>query len=276
MKNKFILFFALVLFVGIANLVNAQDIIVLRQELDDIREDIKILQRKNYSGGGSEVEVKVGRLDEVIRSTAGRLDELDFKIKQLDEKITLVNKDIDVRMSLLEGKQVKGGSGNFVDNSPKFQAPVAVDAPKVLVGGSIDREENLQPLQAASAQEVYQKALEALKAGNYYLAEENFNRILSKFPQDKLAGNAQYWLGETYYAKKEYDRAAVAFAKGYKNYKGSQKGPDSLLKLGLSMASLKKKDEACTAFASLPVEFPKAEAIVKERAKSEAKKLGCK
>ena len=75
--------------------------------------------------------------------------------------------------------------------------------------------------------------------------------------------------------RKDFAKAAVAFAKGYEKYKGP-KGPDSLLKLGMSMRELKKKTEACVAFMSLPTEFPKAEAALLSRAKSEASKLNCK
>lgn len=48
----------------------AQDVTVLMQEMNDIREDLKILQRQMYNDGGSELVVTVGRLDELVRSTA--------------------------------------------------------------------------------------------------------------------------------------------------------------------------------------------------------------
>ena len=175
----------------------AQDVTVLMQEMNDIREDLKILQRQMYNDGGSELVVTVGRLDELVRSTAGRLDELDYKIKQLDEKINLINKDIDVRMKLLEGKKITGSGGSIADNSPKFSAPVAKEAPQSIVGGSISNDE-LKPIRKLTAAEIYQKGLEALKASDFAVAEENFNTVLNKYPTDKLAGNAQYWLGETY------------------------------------------------------------------------------
>ena len=255
----------------------AQDVTVIMQELADLREELVILQRKSYNGENSELEVRVGRLDEVIRSASGRMDELEYKIKQLNEKLDLVNKDIDVRMKLLEGKKITGsGTAAVVDNSPKFAAPVAQNAPSAIVGGAISRGDNLEPIKMPTPAEIYQKGLEALKATDYAAAEENFNKILSKHPKDKLAGNAQYWLGETYYARKEFDRAAVSFAKGYQNYKESPKRADSLLKLGMSMQSLNKKDEACAAFVSLPTEFPKADKTLKNKAAEGAKKLGCK
>ena len=112
-------------------------------------------------------------------------------------------------------------------------------------------------------------------AGKSAEAEQNFQMVLDKFPSDKLAGNAQYWLGEVYYNDKNFAKAAVAFAKGYEQYKTGAKGPDCLLKLGLSMAQLNKKDEACLAFVNLPNEFPNASADIKNKAKTEAKKYNC-
>ena len=206
----------------------------------------------------------------------GRIDELDYKIKQLSEKIDMINRDIDVRISLMEGKTPTVSSNVQVeDNSPKFAAPVANNAPQSIVGGSISKEDNLQPVKGSTAPEIYQSGLEALKATEYEKAEKAFNKILTKFADDKLAGNAQYWLGETYYARKEFDKAAIAFAKGYQGYKNSAKAADSLLKLGMAMQGLNKNKEACAAFTSLPKEFPKAEKTLKEKAKSEAKKLKC-
>ena len=61
-----------------------------------------------------------------------------------------------------------------------------------------------------------------------------------------LAGNAQYWLGETYYVRKDYENAATAFALGYQKYPKSAKAADDLLKLGMSLGNLGKKPDACT------------------------------
>lgn len=159
----------------------------------------------------------------------------------------MINKDIDVRMKLLEGKKITGSGGSVADNSPKFSAPVAKEAPQSIVGGSISNDE-LKPIRKPTAAEVYQKGLEALKASDFAAAEENFNTVLNKYPKDKLAGNAQYWLGETYYARKDYGRAAVAFAKGYQGYKNNPKGADSLLKLGMSMQELGKERRSLRRF----------------------------
>ncbi len=274
--KKFVSLFVFGLFLTVVE-AKAQDYIGLQQELDDIREDIKIMQRKMYNNDDGSSAAQLTRLEEQVRSVSGRFDELEYRIKQLGDKIDLVNKDIDVRMSILEGKKISPAvSSEVVDNTPKFAAPVAVEAPQSIVGGDITRDDSLQPANGDTAPEIYQSALEALKAEQYDEAEKKFNKILNRFPTDKLAGNAQYWLGESYYGRKQYEKAAVTFAKGYQQYHAGTKAPDSLLKLGMSMQMLKKNKEACAAFVSLPKEFPKAEKNVRDRAALEAKKLGCK
>lgn len=256
----------------------------IESELAQLREDITFLQRQVYRDnndsslnltGSKNVSVQVGQLDELVRQVIGRTDELEHRIKKLNERLDVMNKDIDVRFKLLEGKPISGGAGVKQENKTKFSAPVAKDAPKSLVGDSV-KEDELKPLKGFDVKEIYQEGLEALKANNSEQAEERFSTILTRFPDDKLAGNAQYWLGEVYYGRKDFAKSAVAFAKGYEKYKSGPKGADSLLKLGMSMRELKKNQEACVAFTNLAKEFPKAEESLKNRAKAEAVKLKCK
>ena len=90
-----------------------------------------------------------------------------------------------------------------------------------------------------------------------------------------MAGNAQYWLGETYFTRNRFMEAATAFAEGYKRYPKGAKAPDSLLKLGMSLGRANQKQNACVALAQLDRDFPQAGAAIKERAGTEKKRLGC-
>jgi tol-pal system protein YbgF len=114
-----------------------------------------------------------------------------------------------------------------------------------------------------------------MKDAKYPAAEAAFKEFIVAHPKDQMAGNAQYWLGETYYARGKYMEAATAFADGYKRYPKSAKAPDALLKLGMSLARAEQKQNACIALAKLGNEFPHAAASVRQRAASEIKKLGC-
>lgn len=265
----------------------AQELVGIQEQIDALKEEMIILQRKVYrentdayipAGNPAKTDVKLGEYDEIIRTMNGQIDEMEHQIKQLENKIDTINKDMDIRFKLLEGKPIPAGQAAAAAPK-KFDAAVATGAPKSIVGDAVTTAslKNLTPAQAkASADDLYKNGLEALKAGKSAEAEQNFMLILDKYSTDKLAGNAQYWLGEVYYKDKNFAKAAVAFGKGYEKYKSGSKGADSLLKLGLSMEQLGKKAEACSAFVNLPAEFPKADNAVKSKAQSEAKKIGCK
>lgn len=98
---------------------------------------------------------------------------------------------------------------------------------------------------------------------------------LALVPNDPLAGDAQYCLGETYYTRGQYKDAAGAFLEGYKTYGSSREAPDSLLKLGMALAQLGQKHEAGSTFGKLDRKFPQAPGYIYDTAKSESRKLGC-
>jgi tol-pal system protein YbgF len=127
----------------------------------------------------------------------------------------------------------------------------------------------------ADAATLYNQGYGDLLRRDYDSAEIAFRRLIETHPTDKLAGDAQYWLGESYYVRGQYKNAADAFLKGFKSYGAGPKGPDSLLKLGMSLAALGQKDAACSSFAELGTKFPTAPSHVREEAAGERRKAGC-
>jgi tol-pal system protein YbgF len=123
--------------------------------------------------------------------------------------------------------------------------------------------------------QLYETAYGYLLQRDYGAAEVAFDDFLKKFPSDSLAGNAQYWLGESHFVRGQYKAAAGAFLKGYQSFAQSQKAPDSLLKLAMSLDRLGQKDAACSSFAELNTKFPNAGQSVKARAQSERQRVGC-
>ncbi len=129
---------------------------------------------------------------------------------------------------------------------------------------------------ATTPREIYEAAFALLRKPDYENAEKEFKAFLAKYPQDPLAANAHYWLSETYYARKKYDEAVVAFADGYKKYPTHTKAVDNLFKLGMSFSALKKSEEACVTFAQFHKKFPKAPSSIMKRVETEETKLSCK
>ncbi len=127
----------------------------------------------------------------------------------------------------------------------------------------------------ANPKQLYETAYGYLLQRDYGSAETAFTDFLKKFPNDSLSGNAQYWLGETYFVRGQYKAAASSFLKGYSTYSQSGKAPDSLLKLAMSLDRLGQKDAACSSFSELASKFPTAAQNVKARAQSERQRIGC-
>jgi tol-pal system protein YbgF len=125
-----------------------------------------------------------------------------------------------------------------------------------------------------SPEALYERSNESLLRRQFGDAEAGFSTFLQKYPDHSLAGSAQYWLGETYYAQNDFKRAAAMFLRGYKTYPKSRRAADSLLKLGISLGRLGQAEQACAAYAAVNAEYPKA-VDARKRAQAEAKRAGC-
>ena len=269
----------------------------LEQELKALREDVQILQRQVYYGNekadkavGAEntaIRDKINEYGSAIRKMEGRLDELEHKLKENADGLTKLNRDIDIRLKILEGRQVPD---SLSAPAPKiretYDAPVALNAATSVVGDSIHGRD-LAPLDgeivepknvvnANTAETMYKNGMDAFDNGFYDEAELAFEDVLKQFPSHQLAGNAQFWLGEVYMQQGDTNKAKAAFKDGYEKYKNGNKAADSLYRLGIILKNTNEKRKACVVFMSFNDEFPKANADLKNKVKAEIKKLGCK
>jgi tol-pal system protein YbgF len=130
-------------------------------------------------------------------------------------------------------------------------------------------------LPAASTSAQYNAAFGLLRRADYPAAEDALRSFIQQHPKDPLAGNAQYWLGESFFARGRYSEAAAAFAEGYQRYPKGPKAPDGLLKLGMSLEHANQKHNACIALMQLDRAFPHSSSAIKDRAAQEKKRLGC-
>ena len=110
---------------------------------------------------------------------------------------------------------------------------------------------------------------------DYALAEEGLRAFVKKYPGDRLVADANYWLGESLFQRQRYREAAESFLTVSTKHETSGKAPDSLLRLGQSLAALNEKQAACATFGEIPRKYPKAPANVKQAAEREQKRVGC-
>ena len=131
-------------------------------------------------------------------------------------------------------------------------------------------------LPKGTPKEQYKYAFGLLRQANYDKAELALQEFVKRYPKEPLAGNARYWLGETFYVRAAFVQAAEVFLEGYQSDPKGPKAPDSLLKLGMSLGGLEKKREACAAFDKLIKDFPDVSPGVKNTVAREKQKNACK
>jgi tol-pal system protein YbgF len=151
------------------------------------------------------------------------------------------------------------------------QPPRVASAQSGVAGGNLTAPATNDP----GAKQLYETAYGFLLQTNYGAAEAAFDDFLNRYPNDTLSGNAQYWLGESFFVRGQFKQAASAFLKGYQTYGKGAKAPDSLLKLALSLDRLGQRDAACSSFGELTTRYPNASAPVKTRADNERRRIGC-
>ena len=121
----------------------------------------------------------------------------------------------------------------------------------------------------------YNRAYNLILSGDYDQAELGFRQFLEAYPDDALAADAQYWLGESLFVRAQFREAANEFLTGYKSYPKSGKAPDALLKLGLSLAGLGEREAACSTYSAVLKQYPDISNAMRQRVKVEQASASC-
>jgi tol-pal system protein YbgF len=215
------------------------------------------------------IDDRLNQLQQSLTMLTGQLEQLQYSNQQLHQQMEKMQADYEYRLDSLE-KGKGGGGGSRPTPTPVPQQRLAPPVPETAAATPPAAAGN-----TAGADQMYNDAFKLLQDGDYAGAERGFKTFVQRYPQHVLAGNAQYWLGETYYARRDYQSAMTSFAEGYKAYKASPKGPDNLLKLGITLSAMGRKPDACAIFARFGQDYPKATDLQKRRIDQERQRNGC-
>jgi len=276
-------------------------------ELQQIKKDLSTLEKAVYSqsfkgSSGSQQSgslegaltrqlVKITEIEEQMQKLTASHEEVLFSFEQLNERINKVQKDNELRLSDLETGDPKA----VAKKTPPKQFP-GTDKPQdlgtMVVQKQTEKEQQTSSINPAavvrveesdakeilpnvSPDEQYKFATSLIKVGDYDQAELALREFVKKNPKHELAGNAQYWYAETFYIRQLYHDAAAAYLDGYQKYPQSTKGPQNLLKLGVTLSELGEKDQGCQMLDGITKQYPKATQSVIQKARYEKKKFKC-
>jgi tol-pal system protein YbgF len=110
---------------------------------------------------------------------------------------------------------------------------------------------------------------------DYPLAADTFRSFLRQYPSDRLAPEAQYWLGESLFQRQQYRDAAESFLAVSTKYDTTARAPEALLRLGQSLAALGEKEAACASLGEVLRKYPRTTATVRQAVDREQKRDHC-
>ncbi len=257
------------------------------------------------------LQVRLSQFEEEVRSLTGRVERIGFDVRQLSDRLDKLVVDVDFRLRTLEQGGIppadgEANAGPLAAAAATSPAPASAALPGQpttagVVGQLTEsqlRAQGVAPeggelalakpagasgsgapedvtLPEGTAEVQYNFARNFLMQRDYGRAEVALQAFVESNSESPLAGNAQYWLGETFYVRDDFIRAAQTFAEGYQTYPASSKAPDNLLKLSLSLANLERTEDACLTLSKLRSEYPEAPANILQRAQREFGRLSC-
>jgi len=210
-------------------------------------------QVDSLSAGQREMQAKLAAADSLNRAQAQTLNEIKAALWDLSEKIA-------AKVELLDQLQKSADTAKpKVDLLPLGKAePESILAKKPVASYS-----------AEDYKKIYDAAYLEVTRRSYDLAVAGFREFIKKYPTSNLADNAQYWIGESFYAQQKYKEAAAEFEKVVSQYANQDKVPAAMLKLGLCYQDLGDKAKAAQVWRRLQQQYPKSQEslLAKEKLK---------
>ncbi len=198
--------------------------------------------------------------------TSGHLAEVNKSVSSVAKALRTVGEAIETREAeqdrrLDEVAKAMHGmatqAGKVKEGKPaKGSGPAAVGPAAAAGGAAADGEDKS-----------YEQSLQAFKNGDYDGARKGFADYLQRHPDAKLAGNAQYWLGECYYGVKDYGQAIEAFDRVQRSYPDSVKVPAALLKKGFAYAAMNDRARASSTLKQVVEAHPRSPEAMKAKEK---------
>ena len=245
----------------------------IEKNIGDLQKNkLQELEKNISSGYISRVEERFGVLETQYQTNFGKYEELENKIEKLENKFNLLNQELNFRLNEISKK-----IDNLKINSLSIEYPEVQNQSEEINQKSVNSNTDDNQPKNFSDKDIkinYENAIKLLWSNELDKALEELIRLKKQNPDD-LMPNIQYWLGEVYYAKKNFEQAVIEFGEGLKLFPSSIKGPDNMLKLGLSFSNLNKKLESCNVLIELEIKYPEAAKNVLQRAQKEKKKLNC-
>ncbi len=267
---------------------STRDVRTLDREMDKLRSQINTLQKENNSIKSemavlrndlssenqklrADLFLRLETLQTETRTLSTGVEEYKEYLKRPSKEVDRVKADIEGRLRFLEerGKifeeKNRGQEGKIKeleDHLKGLEGKISTVASKQI------EQEKLMTTKETPAElkgistgmgDLYKEAYETLHRGDLEGARRKFEGFLKQYPNTELSDNAQFWIGETYYQKKDFERAILEYEKAIVKYPEGDKIPAALFKQALAFQELGDKTNARNLFKRVIEKYPHSE-----------------
>jgi tol-pal system protein YbgF len=197
-----------------------------RRNKEELQSDLKFQSQEAQAvrEQTAALRAKIDALEEEMRILSGRIEELEHSIS---------------RQQMQRDEYSEKREGIQLDKMPEAARVPIAEVPQEL-----------------PEDELYRVAKQSYDDGDSDTARRQFQELIERFPKSQMAGNAQFWIGESFYRDKWYEKAILEYQKVIENYPGGNKVGGALLKQGFAFINLGDTANARLIFEELIRKFP--------------------
>ena len=245
-------------FLLLSGCATKEDLNFLRYDLDGLNTRFSKMEKETKEGveqsskgiqtdmesirkGEADLQANIEAMKVDLQVLTGKLDDTAIMAKKPADDVVLLRDDMERRFTMIQVRMAK----------------LEKDLEELKKGGETER----------TPDTVYQKGLDAFRAGDIAKARELLTKFLDIAPNHQLAANAHYWLGETFYSDKKYDQAVLEFQEVIKNFPGKEKVPAAMLKQGMAFKEIGDRKSAKYVLKKLLDDYPASDEAKNAREK---------
>lgn len=203
-----------------------------------------------------DVQGRVDSLHAELSSVQGRIEASQ---KEQIEMLRLLRADQQVRFNELDRK-LSVVEGNLTESQYKLSKIDEKTAEfKKQFEASRVADSAMAGAQSAEMEKLFEVAKSDFNAGRYDIAKGGFEDLIKQFPESNLIEIAEYWIGECFYAKREYGNAAKKYMEYIKKYPEGERMSVTLYKLGLTYERLNKVKSKNMVWKKLLDQYPESQ-----------------
>jgi tol-pal system protein YbgF len=273
MRKDILQFTAVALFALPHAFAVSKEMVQLQTQVQQLQDAVQHLQTSNDERMGVIVNLVQQNTDNVNRMMAA-VNGLQTTLKtegeqrgstntQLSTQIQSLNDSVDelkTRVAnlttLVQSLQGQMQNVNGMPAQPGAAPPAGASIPANQgPGGQAVAPPPASP-QAPPVDQLYQSALRDYNSAKYNIAISEFSDVIHFYPQDPLAGNAQFYIGEINYRQGKYPAAVKGYDAVLEQYSGNSKAPAAELRKGQSLIQMGQKDAGVRELRTLVQRYP--------------------